>query len=363
MTAAIAATTADHQALVARTLQIAPEVWRATLEDYARAVPPHGPDETLDEEIERCVRALAAAYGRHVTRAAAPAAGPPRTCPICAATAVRALVVRPPRAPGEGRDLVIGRCTACGHGLLLEGGLTDEASVRARYAGPDYYRLRDAQGVGYDGYDRDAAYRERKGTELVARLRTLDASVPATLLEVGSGYGFSRVAAERAGIGTGGVDVNAHACAEALRRYGLTTFHGTLAEALDASRSGIERGAWDSVLYQFVLEHIPDPIAELAAARQALRPGGWLVLLLPGMDAAEIDGFGASYRSFRADHLHLFSRASTSALLTRAGFALARLETFCNIHLFAEVLSPRALARVYETGRGPDLFVLARSAA
>ena len=87
-----------------------------------------------------------------------------------------------------------------------------------------------------------------------------------------------------------------------------------------------------------------------------------MVLLVPGMEAAEIDGFGASYRSFRADHLHLFSRASTERMLARAGFTLVRLETFCNIHLLAEVLSPRALARVYETGRGPDLFVLARSA-
>ena len=147
---------------------------------------------------------------------------------------------------------------------------------------------------------------------------------------------------------------------EAARRYGLETHHGTLGEALASPASGIAAGTFDVALYQFVLEHVVDPVAELALAREALAPGGWLVLLIPSMDAAEIDAFGASYRSFRADHLHLFSRASLAAALGRAGFALRDADSHCNIHLFQDLLSPRALERLYATGRGPDLFVVAR---
>jgi hypothetical protein len=77
------------------------------------------------------------------------------------------------------------------------------------------------------------------------------------------------------------------------------------------------------------------------------------------MEAAEVDVFGASYRSFRADHLHLFSRASLGALLGRAGFVLRALDSHCNIHLLEGLLSAGALARLYDGGRGPDLFVLA----
>jgi hypothetical protein len=47
-------------------------------------------------------------------------------------------------------------------------------------------------------------------------------------------------------------------------------------------------------------------------------------------------------------------------MLGEAGFQLHLCESGCNIHLFGEVLSPTALAALYESGRGPDLFAVAR---
>jgi hypothetical protein len=181
------------------------------------------------------------------------------------------------------------------------------------------------------------------------------------LLEVGSGFGFTRIAAERRGIRSGGLDLNPVACAEAHRRYGLATFHGDLAEALGTGSAPIGERAWDAVLYQFVLEHVVDPISELALARRALRARGWLMLLVPSMEALEIEVFGASYRSFRADHLHLPSKASMRIVLTRAGFELVTLNSGCNLHLLRGIVSDQALQHIYESGRGPDLLVIARS--
>jgi SAM-dependent methyltransferase len=341
--------------LAARTLQISPQAWQAVLSDYRATVAAPAPHETADEEIRRCLGALAPAYQARSPHASPhPAGEPPRACPACEAVAVRPLLVRRP-------GIAYGRCEACGHGLLLDGGgRLDEDGVRARYSGAGYFRARDGQGVGYDSYDREAEYREAKGVRLAERLRTLPGPAPATLFEVGSGFGYTRAGVERAGIRTAGVDLNAHACEQARRRYGLDTFCGTLAEAMASPASGLAARAWDVVLYQFVLEHVTDPVGELAAARRAVRPGGWLVLLLPSMEAAEIDAFGASYRSFRADHLHLFSCASLAAVLGRAGFVLHAAETFCNIHLLRDVLSPPALDHLYRSGRGPDLFAIAR---
>jgi SAM-dependent methyltransferase len=257
---------------------------------------------------------------------------------------------------------VYGRCAGCGHGLLLDGILhASQAAIRARHASPGYFRARDSDGAGYDGYADEAAYREAKGAKLVARLGARANGRLATLLEVGSGFGYTRAAAERAGVRTAGVDVNPHAGAEAERRYGLATFHGTLEEALAAP--AIAPGGFDAVLYQFVLEHVADPARELAAARRVLRPGGQLALLVPSMDAAEIDVFGASYRSFRGDHRQLFTRASLVATLARVGLHLAVCESHCNIHLFRDLLSAPALERLYATGRGPDLWVIAEASA
>jgi SAM-dependent methyltransferase len=270
--------------------------------------------------------------------------------------------VRPWLARAGAHALVYGRCASCGHGLLQDGlEAASDAAIRARHASPDYFHTRDGEGAGYDAYAEEASYREAKGTKLVARLAARARGPLATLLEVGSGFGYTRAAAERAGVRTAGVDVNPHAGAEAKRRYGLATFHGTLEEALGAAAPAIAPGGFDAVLYQFVLEHVRDPVRELGAARRALRPGGQLALLVPSMAAAEIDVFGASYRSFRGDHRHLYTRASLGATLARVGLHLSVCESHCNIHLFRDLLSPSALERLYATGRGPDLWVIAEA--
>jgi SAM-dependent methyltransferase len=347
----------ERSALAARTLQIPVETWLATLAAFEARLPLPAAGESADEEIERCLAALAPAYrARSPHKSPPPAAAPPRTCAACGMIRVRPLLTR--RAPSPGGDIVYGSCDACGHGALWSD--SNEAALRARYTDGGYYNARDAQGVGYDGYDAESLYRESKGARLIERAQRAMTSPAGTLLEVGSGYGYTRVAAGRAGWRTAGVDVSAHSVAEARRRYGLDTFHGTLGEALAASRSEVRRGAFDAVIYQFVLEHVADPVGELELAREALARGGWLVMLVPSMEAAEIAVFGGSYRSFRADHLHLFSRASLAAVLRRAGFSPREVDSHCNIHLFRGLLSEDALARLYATGRGPDLFVLAR---
>ena len=339
--------------LAARMLQIAPDAWLATLAEFQHEVPPAPPGETVEDELRRCLGALARVFRRHDPHTApAAVADGPTACPACGERQVAPLLTRRP-------SMRYGRCASCGHGVLLgDGAPADEAAVHALYAGPGYYRVRTADGVGYDAYDSEAAYREAKGARLVERLRA-GMPAPRTLLEVGSGYGFTRVAAERAGIRTAGVDLNADAGAEAARRYDLATFCGTLAQALLSPASEIAAGAFDIALYQFVLEHVVDPARELGAVRAALRPGGTLAMLVPSMEAAEIGVFGGSYRSFRADHLHLFSRASLAALLEPAGFRVVACESGCNVHLFRDFLSPAALSHLYESGFGPDLFLLA----
>ena len=341
--------------LAARTLQIAPEAWRATLETYRARVLPAPANESVDDEISRCLAVLAAAFADHNPHAApSPVATTLSTCPACGARAVRPFIARSP-------SMIYGRCGACGHGVLLDGDIDDAArtdAIRARYADVNYYRARAADGAGYDSYDRENAYREAKGARLIERI---GAHTPPSraLLEIGSGYGYTRIAAARAGWTTTGVDVNRNACDEAAHRYDLATFCGTLADALATPGSGITRGAFDVVLYQFVLEHVVDPAAELALAHAALKPGGRVALLVPSMEAAEIDAFGAAYRSFRADHLHLYSHASLAATFATAGFAAPTCESHCNLHLLGPFLSPAALNHLYASGRGPDLFVTA----
>jgi SAM-dependent methyltransferase len=346
----------DHLELVARTLQIAPEVWTEAVSELSRSVPPPPPGESADDELARCLPVLARAFqARSPHVAPLPPGMGSAPCPACAAAVVEPALCR--RAAGEdGSRLVFGRCSACGHGALLEprpAGALAAASVHDRAA---YFQRRTADGVGYDGYAAEAAYRERKGAALVARLRDIAGPIT-TLLEVGSGFGFTRIAAERGGIRTTGVDVSAAACRECHARNGLLTTLGTLAEGMAGPEPAVRAGAFDAVLYQFVLEHVVDLLPELVLARAALRSGGWLFLLVPSFEAIELEVFGASYRSLRADHLHLMTRRSLAALAARAGFGPPQVDSHCNLHLLRDCLSQAALQRIYDTGRGPDLFV------
>jgi hypothetical protein len=84
-----------------------------------------------------------------------------------------------------------------------------------------------------------------------------------------------------------------------------------------------------------------------------------LVLWVPSMEALEIEIFGASYRSFRADHLHLFSKRSLERLLSPR-FEPVVLESGCQLHLLRGFVEQAWLAELYRSGRGPDWFVCAR---
>ena len=118
---------------------------------------------------------------------------------------VRAVLAR---RPGRGLRPLRRR----GHGVPAgdrsgeRGDDTTRTSIRSarRLRRPPGRRLlprRTATGVGYDDYLGDRTYRERKGERLRPRGRAVNVHrrQSTTLLRVGSGFGFTRRAAERGG--------------------------------------------------------------------------------------------------------------------------------------------------------------------
>lgn len=258
-----------------------------------------------------------------------------RPCPLCAGS------VSPCTDDGE---LTMGRCSTCGHGVLLRGA-APPSTYDARY-----YETKRSDGAGYDGYSAEREYREKKGRRLIERLQSLHPAAR-TLLEVGSGFGFTRAAAEGLGLRTTGVDVNPAAVSTCRALYGFETITGTCRDVA---------GQFDIVLYQFVLEHIADVRAEVNDAFARCAPGGLVCVIVPSMDAVEREVFAAKYRSFRADHLHVFSRRSIEATLVRADFTDVHLTSECNLHLLEGFLTHDECTALYARGLGPDLVVTAR---
>jgi SAM-dependent methyltransferase len=331
----------EHVALVLRTLGIDEARWSEALDRYCALIEP-----TAD--VETRLDALANAFATVAPLAAATPEWADTTCSSCGQ-----LAMKPAVAKRATPTLVYGRCTQCGHGARLAG-----PDLDGIYQSDAYYRERSADGTGYDAYSAERAYREAKGARLLDAVAAKAAVTPGSVLEVGSGFGYTLAAAAKRGWRSQGVDLNPEAARAAKAIYGFETAICTLEQALATGE--VQEASWDIVLYQFVLEHLAEPRRELLTAARALAPGGTLVLVVPSMSTFELSVFRSAYRSLRADHLHLFSARSIGHDLQAAGFELITLHSHCNLHLLQGFLDPSQLQRLYTAGRGPDLTVLAR---
>lgn len=112
------------------------------------------------------------------------------------------------------------------------------------------------------------------------------------LLEVGCGHGWFLEAARERGFETVGIEPDG-AVADLAEQRGLRVLRGLFPDVLDDG----ER--FDVVIFNDVLEHIPDPRTVLRAAARTLGPGGQLIVNAPSSEG-------------------LFFRAAT--LMSRFGF-------------------------------------------
>lgn len=138
----------------------------------------------------------------------------------------------------------------------------------------------------------------------------------AELLDVGCGNGAFVAQAHALGWHARGIDIDETAV-EAGRAMGLPLAVCTIDEEVTMSS-----GRFDAVTMEHVLEHVPDPLAFLRAARALLRPGGALWLATPNVDSSGHRRFGPSWKHLDPPrHLVILSGKMLDELLRTAGFA------------------------------------------
>src|SRR5262249_51053432 len=99
----------------------------------------------------------------------------------------------------------------------------------------------------------------------------------AVLLDCGCGAGAFAAEMRDRGWDACGMDFSPHAAAAARAHYGLRVVEGTL------PHPEVPPGSLDAITLRAVLEHVHDPTKTLAAAFDALKPGGWLYLSVPNL--------------------------------------------------------------------------------
>lgn len=177
-----------------------------------------------------------------------------------------------------------------------------------------------------------------------SRLRLIERyRPPGALLDLGCGPGtFSRVARTR-GWRTKGVDLNAASIAHC-RAAGLDVVCDGFPTAALAGET------YDLVVMNDFLEHLPDPVGVLAAARHLLAPGGIVFITTPDIGAMVARVAGKRWLHLKPnEHLLYFDRRSITALLLRGGFRIECLQSIGRVRNLAV-----ALEKIAAYGRWPS---------
>lgn len=142
------------------------------------------------------------------------------------------------------------------------------------------------------------------------------------ILDVGCGCGIFLYYLKRHGWQTFGVEMNHTAAARAKEAFGIEVFPGELRDA------PFEPDSFDVVQMNHVIEHCPEPLDELRRMARLLKPGGSLFIGTPNVVCFNARRGGAYWRPWETPrHLYLFSPATLTAALEKAGLRVTQLKT------------------------------------
>lgn len=236
----------------------------------------------------------------------------PSVCPLCGGVLRRSGVCAIDRlVTGDGPFDVL-ECRACSYGV------TDpqlRGAELERYYGGEYFGdfYADAVPTGLLESAR-AAYRSRASARRFGRLPfTPPRAAPGRVLDVGCGSGELLAHYEALGWSAFGIEP-APAVAERARRRGLCVHQGTLEDQPWGETS------FDLIVFSHSLEHIPDPLASLRAARALLTPDGVVAIHVPNWRCWQLRAFRG--RWFPLDlprHLQHFSARALDIAAARTG--------------------------------------------
>jgi SAM-dependent methyltransferase len=205
----------------------------------------------------------------------------------------------------------------------------------------ELYRDAYFEDYGMEGvYDENADQRREEANVRARWLRRV-APPGGRLLEVGCASGWFLGEARAIGYDAVGIEPAAEMAAAARQRSGAEVHAAMLEDA------ELQPASFDVAAAFHVLEHLAQPRGALGAVRDALRPGGLLLLELPNVASLraareEEDWYGME----PAHHVAHYSPRALDALLRAAGFVP---ETVESVHpgtllVAGEAFGPRGLA-------------------
>ncbi|WP_322802451.1 class I SAM-dependent methyltransferase [Thermoflexus sp.] len=225
-------------------------------------------------------------------------------CPICEWSEGNTRMIRR-------REFSYVRCRRCGTIYLTP--VPPVEQVRAMYQNPGYFA--GDEDMGYRNYE---AMHKALAPHFRRRLRVLSKRLPrrGCLLDIGCADGYFLELARADGWEVMGVEISEEMASKA---------SGRLSIPIVTSVDGLPPVELDVITMWEVLEHLPDPVAQLQRLVQRLRPGGFLMLSTPNAGHWQALREPETWTAYRPPaHLVLFTADSLRLALEKAGLVPIR---------------------------------------
>lgn len=142
----------------------------------------------------------------------------------------------------------------------------------------------------------------------------------ASMLDVGCGLGDYSLQWEKLGWKVQGLEADQQAAGLAAERIGMKVFSGYLDDVT------LPEHAYDLITMSHVLEHTTSPRRALRKLRDALKPGGRLLLMVPNYASWDRKVFGGKWQGLEVPrHLFHFEPSTLRRVLAVEGFHVEKL--------------------------------------
>ena len=196
------------------------------------------------------------------------------------------------------------RCSACG--LVYVNPRINEKMVSHIY--------RDAVDEVYVQGEAGRCHTFRQCVKKLNKVR----QPPGRLLDIGCAAGFFVREAREQGWDAAGIEPSRWLVSWGRKNLGEKLYQGTLRQGSFQDHQFDVLTMWD------VLEHVPDPMAELQECSRILRPGGILVINYPDFGSFLARLAGSRWWFLLSNHLYYFTPITMRKYLEKAGFRVER---------------------------------------
>ena len=152
-------------------------------------------------------------------------------------------------------------------------------------------------------------------------------------LDIGCGRGEVAILLSRAGFRCEGLDVDGRMIRRLRSAHPEVVWHSGKVEETIASL-----GSFDVVTMYHVLEHLQRPLAVMELVKEAVKPGGLIVVEVPNIDGLHARLRGQSWDYFKPDHLNYFGPRRLCDIAERIGCEILDMKGFYHFSYPQDVL-------------------------